>query len=90
MSRLTPENYACIKTIQNSHIFMVIVDECHCITEWGIPFVIGSRPPHLQKISEKKWPSLLDILKSAGTKLVQIELKYWKCNDSAKDLFRGI
>ena len=27
-----------IETMQHSDIFMVVVDECHCITEWGYTF----------------------------------------------------
>ena len=38
---VTPErlqNHAFIETMQHSDIFMVVVDECHCITEWGYTF----------------------------------------------------
>ena len=32
------ENHAFIETMQHSDIFMIVVDECHCITEWGYTF----------------------------------------------------
>ncbi len=32
------ENHAFIETMQHSDIFMVVADECHCITEWGYTF----------------------------------------------------
>ena len=35
---VTPErlqNRSFIETMQHSDIFMVVIDECHCITEWG-------------------------------------------------------
>ena len=32
------ENNAFIETMQHSDIFIVVVDECHCITEWGYTF----------------------------------------------------
>ena len=38
---VTPErlqNHAFIETIQHSDIFMIVADECHCITEWGYTF----------------------------------------------------
>ena len=38
---VTPErlqNHSFIETMQHSDIFMVVVDECHCITEWGYTF----------------------------------------------------
>ena len=38
---VTPErlqNHAFIETMQHSNIFMVVVDECHSITEWGYTF----------------------------------------------------
>ena len=38
---VTPErlqNHAFIETMQHSDIFMVVADECHCITEWGYTF----------------------------------------------------
>lgn len=38
---VTPErlqNHAFIETMQHSEIFMVVVDECHCIAEWGYTF----------------------------------------------------
>ena len=38
---VTPErlqNHSFIETMQHSNIFMVVVDECHCITEWGYTF----------------------------------------------------
>ena len=38
---ITPErlqNHVFIETMQHSDIFMVVVDECHCITEWGYTF----------------------------------------------------
>ena len=38
---VTPErlqNHAFIEAIQHSNIFMIVVDECHCITEWGYTF----------------------------------------------------
>ena len=38
---VTPErlqNRSFIETMQHSDIFMVVVDECHCITEWGYTF----------------------------------------------------
>ena len=38
---VTPErlqNHSFIEAMQHSDIFMVVVDECHCITEWGYTF----------------------------------------------------
>ena len=38
---VTPErlqNHSFIETMQHSNIFMVVVDECHSITEWGYTF----------------------------------------------------
>ena len=38
---VTPErlqNHAFIEAIQHSDIFMIVADECHCITEWGYTF----------------------------------------------------
>ena len=38
---VTPErlqNHAFIEAMQHSNIFMVVVDECHSITEWGYTF----------------------------------------------------
>ena len=38
---VTPErlqSHSFIETMQHSDIFMVVVDECHCITEWGYTF----------------------------------------------------
>ena len=38
---VTPErlqSHAFIETMQHSNIFMVVVDECHCIAEWGYTF----------------------------------------------------
>ena len=38
---VTPErlqNHSFIETMQHSDIFMIVVDECHCITEWGYTF----------------------------------------------------
>ena len=38
---VTPErlqNRSFIETMQHSDIFMVVIDECHCITEWGYTF----------------------------------------------------
>ena len=38
---VTPErlqNHAFIETMQHSDIFMVVIDECHSITEWGYTF----------------------------------------------------
>ena len=38
---VTPErlqNHAFIEAMQHSDIFMVVVDECHCVTEWGYMF----------------------------------------------------
>ena len=38
---VTPErlqNHAFIETMQHSDIFMIVADECHCITEWGYTF----------------------------------------------------
>ena len=38
---VTPErlkNHSFIETMQHSDIFMVVVDECHSITEWGYTF----------------------------------------------------
>lgn len=38
---VTPErlqNRSFIEAMQHSDIFMVIVDECHCVTEWGYTF----------------------------------------------------
>ena len=38
---VTPErlqNHAFIETMQHSNIFMIVADECHCITEWGYTF----------------------------------------------------
>ena len=38
---VTPErlqNHAFIEAIQHSNIFMIVVDECHCITKWGYTF----------------------------------------------------
>ena len=38
---VTPErlqNHAFIETMQHSNIFMIVEDECHCITEWGYTF----------------------------------------------------
>ena len=38
---VTPErlqNRSFIDTMQHSDIFMVVVDECHCVTEWGYTF----------------------------------------------------
>ena len=38
---VTPErlqNRSFIETMQHSDIFMVVVDECHCVTEWGYTF----------------------------------------------------
>ncbi len=38
---VTPErlqNRSFIETMQHSDIFMVVVDKCHCITEWGYAF----------------------------------------------------
>ena len=38
---VTPErlqNHAFIEDIQHSNIFMIVADECHCITEWGYTF----------------------------------------------------
>lgn len=38
---VTPErlqNRSFIETIQHSDIFMIVADECHCITEWGYTF----------------------------------------------------
>ena len=38
---VTPErlqNHAFIEAIQHSDIFMIVADECHCITEWGYMF----------------------------------------------------
>ena len=38
---VTPERlpiHSFIETMQHSDIFMVVVDECHCITEWGYTF----------------------------------------------------
>ena len=38
---VTPErlqNHSFIETMQHSDIFMVVMDECHCITEWGYTF----------------------------------------------------
>ena len=37
----TPErlqNHSFIETMQHSDVFMVVIDECHCITEWGYTF----------------------------------------------------
>ena len=38
---VTPErlqNHSFIETMQHSDIFMIVADECHCITEWGYTF----------------------------------------------------
>ena len=38
---VTPErlqNHAFIEAMQHSDIFMIVADECHCITEWGYTF----------------------------------------------------
>ena len=38
---VTPErlqNHSFIETMQHSNIFMIVADECHCITEWGYTF----------------------------------------------------
>ena len=38
---VTPErlqNHAFIEAMQHSDIFMVVIDECHSITEWGYTF----------------------------------------------------
>ena len=38
---ITPErlqNHVFIEAIQHSDIFMIVADECHCITEWGYTF----------------------------------------------------
>ena len=38
---VTPErlqNHSFIETMQHSNIFMIVVDECHSITEWGYTF----------------------------------------------------
>ena len=38
---ITPEwlqNHVFIETMQHSDIFMIVADECHCITEWGYTF----------------------------------------------------
>ena len=38
---VTPErlqNHSFIETMQHSNIFMVVIDECHSITEWGYTF----------------------------------------------------
>ena len=38
---VTPErlqNHVFIETMQHSDIFMIVADECHCITEWGYTF----------------------------------------------------
>ena len=38
---VTPEqlqNHSFIETMQHSDIFMVVIDECHSITEWGYTF----------------------------------------------------
>ena len=38
---VTPErlqNRSFIETMQHSNIFMIVADECHCITEWGYTF----------------------------------------------------
>lgn len=38
---VTPErlqNHSFIETMQHSNIFMIVVDECHCVTEWGYTF----------------------------------------------------
>ena len=38
---VTPErlqNHAFIETMQHSNIFLIVADECHCITEWGYTF----------------------------------------------------
>ena len=38
---VTPErlqSHSFIEAMQHSDIFMVVVDECHCITEWGYTF----------------------------------------------------
>lgn len=38
---ITPErlqNHAFIEAMQHSDIFMIVADECHCITEWGYTF----------------------------------------------------
>ena len=38
---VTPErlqNRAFIEAMQHTDIFMVVIDECHCITEWGYTF----------------------------------------------------
>lgn len=38
---ITPErlqNHVFIEAMQHSDIFMIVADECHCITEWGYTF----------------------------------------------------
>ena len=38
---VTPErlqSHSFIEAMQHSNIFMVVVDECHCVTEWGYMF----------------------------------------------------